>query len=153
MCTCWAFFLPFLLGKYCLQRLTLIFPAHTDTVKWLHLLMCGRNKALGSRSSLLPLFPPELKGWEANIKALYRKCVWKHSAVGIPVGFCIILSEIREQEIREPARAPLQIMAHGFQPCTAQHTQGEIRINLRSGMMILTPLLSPRLEKVDKMKV
>lgn len=55
-------FLSFLPRKYCLQRLTLIFPAHTDMVKWLHLLMYGRNKALGSRSSLLPLFTPRAEG-------------------------------------------------------------------------------------------
>lgn len=51
-----------LLRKYCLRRLTLISPAHTDMVKWLHLLMYGRNKALGSRSSLLPLCPPRVEG-------------------------------------------------------------------------------------------
>lgn len=70
--------------------------------------------------------------------------------MGIPAGFGIILSENREQEIRESARAPLPITAHGFQPRTAQHTQGEIKINLRAPTGEAMPSVLKR--KVDEMK-
>ncbi|TSQ92643.1 Homeobox protein DBX1-B [Bagarius yarrelli] len=95
-------------------------------VKWLHLLMYGRNKALVQQEQLVATLPPRVEEVGSQYQGPLQEVVVKARRCGHSCrGFAIILSEIREQEIRKPTRAPLQIKAHGFQPLTDFTTHTE----------------------------
>lgn len=140
----------FILRKYYLKRLTLIFPAHTHTstasAEVAVALMCGRNKAFGLQKQLVSRhFPRAWRGGRPISYPSTGNVFWKRRAVGIPTGFHWTSGRRRWLYPSLSRRSKGQCSPAACCPwlSTPRRTtqRREIRINLKSDMLILTPVL------------
>ncbi len=135
--------------NYFLWRLTFICPAHTSALseEVVLTLMCARNTAFGVQKQLVSpgfLWVREVGGQYHT--PLQEVCAESTEQWGFPAGFHRT-SRLRRWHYPLRAGDPRPEHPHWYFPCLstprpAAHRE-EIRINLRSNMLILTPPLPP----------